>query len=377
MTASPDLRELIDLRPYDLDPWDIQQRALQSVSDALAGNYEPLTGDPDVVLIGGLAREVMDLVVAANRAPYASMQGILNAFGVPWFEGARAITTMLFTGTPGVVIPIGVEAQVILSSGEAMLFRTTASGTISGGGTVEVAAECTARTSLANRINEGTLLSLATGSVSITSVAIGNPVVGGLDPETIIDYYTRVGNRLDRITDALVGPDTFKLAALENPGVIRATGIPEWDGVSPSTVGDDFGHMTVALAGPNGVPLSVDLKATIKTDLMARAITALAVHLVDATVVPITIVATVRADRDANLVDVHTSAVAALQAFLSPDTSDWGRTIEPNDIVEVLGRDVAGADVVIGSIVPTTAIVLGPNELPIYNVASTITVVAP
>lgn len=378
MAISPDLEPYLQLWPLDANPWQIRADSLAAAKLILGDEYDPLEPDLDVTLIEALARQTMDMIYAANRSVLVTLQGLLSMFGVPWNGGSQASTVLIFQGTPGTAIPVGLEGNVTLSTGETVRLVTTQAGEIASSGDLTLTAQVTAVGALPNRIAVGTPIQLAVSSRQIRSVKTLTPVSGGSDPESTEDYWGRCMNRMGRLTDSLAIPDHFTQFALEQTGVWRATTIDRWDGGNIATMGSHLGHVTVCVSDQEGNPLPSTMKEAIRTAMVERSISSISVHVEDAYTYPVVVEATIRRLPGADEASVIAGAQEALRTYFSAMRWKWGATVEPNDIVEILGRDVEGADVVVGAIEPSAPISLWPHELAVFDEANSVfTIVAP
>jgi hypothetical protein len=158
-----------------------------------------------------------------------------------------------------------------------------------------------------------------------------------------------------------VRPSHFTAAALENPLVTRAFVLDNHDGVAAN----QLGHVAVAVAGAGGVALGAGDKAAIEADLEDRAQVNLDVHVINPTVTAVAVTATVR--RVAGYTDdaVEANVTAAINAYLDPDTWEWGSTVRRNELIAVIDR-AEGVDFVDVLTAPAADVVL-PGVAPLAD----------
>jgi len=161
----------------------------------------------------------------------------------------KATGQVVFTGTPGIIIPAGTQVSTNGSeTAPAVFFVTTEDSTIGSDGTVTVNIEA---------VESGTSGNVAAGAISllaqplhgVSSVNNAMPTSGGLDEESDesllerlllqVQYPPGTGNKYD-----------YERWAKEVPGVGEAKCIPLWNG--PGTV-------KVIITDSNGAPAGPEL----------------------------------------------------------------------------------------------------------------------
>lgn len=345
--VSPDLTAYVPLAVYGKSGTDVATAALQDLATKLPGVTlrEAMT---ETLLVETLATIVADLGVAVDRVPAVVFEVLVRLFSVTRDLGAKATTTLTFnlSDTAGHTIPAGTEVAVDVSGGNpAVVFATDVALVVpaaSSSGTVAATARTVGTT--ANGIASPTPVRLRSSVPFVSSVTIASTVANGKDPETDTAYFTRAAQRLSRLTDALVLPKHFEAAALEDTNVKRAFAISLYDGAGgpPYT---DVGHITVAVRGATG-NLTAPQKTTIETNLEAKAVAMLDVHVIDPTVTAVNVVATVKAKGGFVTNDVKTAIEAAINAWLDPTVWPWSSTIRLFDVVALI-ENVAGVDFIV------------------------------
>lgn len=345
---SPDLSAYVDLRLYDLSDQEIVEGGIAAAQLNLPG-WVPREGNTEVLLMESLALEIAEAIVAVNRVPGAVVEAILQLADVAKDYGAAPIASATFTvaDTLGHTIPGGTRLYLVLDDGSSVTFLVEPPGlTIAPGsttGTVSIIGDTF--TAAANGIAAPTKLVMADPVPYIESVALATTVADGRDPETDAEWRDRGVARLSRLSDALVLPRHFEAAALERAEVERAVAIDLYDPLAVGSPGDHPGHITVAVLGEGGTPLSTEAKDEIEQALEASAVAMLDVHVVDVVIDTVPVAVTVHLFDGFDEAAVLDAVEAAITAYIDPLTWQWGGVIRRFEIVSLVDR-VEGVDYV-------------------------------
>jgi hypothetical protein len=156
-------------------------------------------------------------------------------------------------------------------------------------------------------------------------------------------------------------------------GSINPAGALPVSNTTGGTPGADPGNIAVACLDANGNPLAASDKNALLAVLQGQASANLAVHMIDPTITPVAVTATVVAIKGADTNAVMLAAEAALQAYLSPKTWPWAGTVRVNELISLLDQ-VQGVDYVVGVTAPAGDLAL-PGAAPLASYATpTITV---
>lgn len=344
----PDLTAYVDLRPFDLSDQEVVEAAIAALQLNLPG-WIPAEGNTEVMLMESFALEVAEAIVAVNRLPGAVVQALLLIAGVDKDFGAAPIASATFVlgDTIGHLIPGGTRIYLPMDDGSSVTFLVEPPGlTIAPGddtGTVSIIGDTF--TAAANGLTSGRPMVMADPVPFIESIELATDVADGRDPESDNDWRDRGVARLSRLSDALVLPRHFVAAALERAEVARAVGIDLWDPLSGNDPGEDPGHMTVAVLGDGGAPLSTEAKADIEADLESRAVAVLDVHVVDVTIDTVDITTSVHLFDGFDSATTLQAVQDAITAYVDPLAWAWGGVIRHNEIVSLVDR-VDGVDYV-------------------------------
>jgi len=337
----PDITSYVDLRPFDQPDQVIVDTALAQAKLNLPG-WTPNEGDIEVVMIESLALEMAEAIVAVNRLPGAVVQALLLLAGVSPDYGAppSATATVTFGDDLGHTVPAGTRVHLRLSDGSSVTFLVEPPGltVFPGDSTGVVSLIGDVFTARANGVGAGALLEMADPVPFVDGITLNSPVVDGRDPETDDAWRDRGVQHLSRLSDALVIPRQFQAAALERPEVAAALALDNYDPATGPDPGDNPGHITVAVLGDGGAPLSIEAKDAIRADLDTRTVGMLVVHVVDATVVTVDVATVVIPVPGSDFAVVTDNVEAALTAYLDPLGWTFGSTVYLNELISLIDR---------------------------------------
>lgn len=376
--ANPDFKEVIDLRPFDLEVQTVFELGLEKAQDLLPG-WAPKQGHIEVVILEAMALMIEQLGFTYNRLPPAMLVGLLRLHGIePDLGSAPTATIIIRTDMNAHVIPQG--TMVILPVNAAQPFRaaftTDADVSIASnvGVSAPVAVTALDRFSAANGTPTGTGLEMVDRLFYVDSVALASAVTGGVDPEDGEAYRLRGSQVFARITLSLVRAVDVATWALEQATVGRALGVDSWDGVDEVTIGDDLGFVIIVAYG-QGLALTgpqiEDLELLASDKVVAHQST----QFTQATITDVPVDVRIRRLPGSSPETVEATCVAALNEYLNPMTWDWGRTVEPNDIIALL--DVLPGVDLVTLFLPAAPVVLSPRALPDTVTAPVVSVVDP
>lgn len=368
----------IDLAPYDVDEQDLLAVAFTTLAARVPEwRYDPTT--LEAALIEAFAAEVAEGVFATHRLTTAVFRGALRLLGTTISDGAQATGAVRFEAfdTAGYSVPIGTVLRLRSTASRPveLFFRTTTVAAITAGSTTGTASVvCTEPTGLANGIALDTALEMVDAKGWIRSVAISTVPADGADPETEDDYLSRGAATLARLTDTLATPSAFETFATESAAVQRAIAL---NATEPAgAVGSSPGHITVLVTASGGTTVSEPVRTQLAADMSAASRADLVAHVENAAVVTVPVTAVVRRFAGHLPEAVRNSCTAALSAYLDPDTWTFGADVEPNELIEVLGRDTVGVDLVVEITAPAATVAIADHALAKLGTV-TITVIDP
>lgn len=369
MTASPDYTAYVDLSLYDKSPSDILAAGLETLQ-ARQPDWVPEETNTEVMLLEALAVEVGELAFAINRIPKNLIYVLMALYGVTRDPGSTPSVELTFTMQDdyGYVIPVGTEIAIPLggsdyvSSQDYMSFYTNADLIVTAPNTEgTVVASAREYTDVANGIAAGTVVEVVAAIDGVESAVTSSEIYGGVLPETDESFAIRGAQRLQRLNDTLVIPDHFTQAALEDPNVLRATTIDNWDASQvESSPGDHPGCVTVVVYG-NGAFLTAEEKAALAESLETRAATNLTVTVTDPVLADIDVTAEIVPLPGYASAAVIEAVTARLEEYLSVYNWSWAETVRLNDLISVIDQ-VEGVAYVATVAEPATDVTLSGDD---------------
>ena len=106
--ASPDISKYVDLSVHDEKASTSLQTILQAAR-GFAPAWVPQTGQIEVVLSEAIARRSADVVRAINRIPGASVETLLELFGITKGTGVQATATVNVVAYGNMDLPSATE----------------------------------------------------------------------------------------------------------------------------------------------------------------------------------------------------------------------------------------------------------------------------
>jgi uncharacterized phage protein gp47/JayE len=327
--------------------------------------WVPRGGNVEVVLIEALAvmlgPEILSLQLLGPRV----VEQLVGLMGTARSEGTEARGRAEFTVTnsaPVQVIPAGTRLRLDLDASlesvdlftvEDLTIITTETLT----GQVNVVAEQIG--SLPNGSPGGAPLSVVDNLPFIESAKLATAVLGGADLESDDRFNARAAAVLARQNSTLVHPEQFQYAALSQVGIGRALTLDNFNPADPEAT--SYGHVTVAVAGLDGLAVDAAVMEDIRVDLAEQALASLNIHVIAPTYTPVNIAVTVKALPGWTEAQVTASVTAALTAWISPLTWEFDDAATQFEIVSVVGN-AAGVKEVTSA--PATINLTGVAPLP-------------
>jgi len=330
--------------------------------------WVPRGGNVEVVLIEALAvmlgPEILSLQLIGPRV----VEQLVGLMGTARSEGAEARGRAEFTVTnsaPVQVIPAGTRLRLNLDTSldtvdlftvEDLSIITSETMT----GQVNVIAEQIG--SLPNGSPSGAPLSVVDNLPFVESVQLAAALLGGQDVETDDRFNARAAAVLARQNSTLVHPEQFQYAALSEVGIGRALTLDNYNPADPGVT--SYGHVTVAVAGLDGLAVDAAVMEDIRVGLAEQALASLNVHVIAPTYTTVDIAVTVKAAPGWDAAAVEASVTAALTNWISPLTWEFDDSATQFEIVTVVGnapgvREVTSA--------PATINLTGDAPLPMLG----------
>lgn len=376
MTAeSFDVPEMETLRLLsygtEVDLVDAAVTHIQSVMP----EWQPRGGNTELVLIEALAvmlgPEILSLQLLGPRVTELIL-GLIGTTRSPGTAARGRVEITVTNSAPTQVIPAGTRLRLALDTSieTVDLFTTEALSIITSEtltGQVNVIADRLG--SLPNGSPSGAPVSVVDNLPFVESAKLAAALLGGADIENDDVFFARGAAQLARQNSTLVHPEQFEYAALARVGTGRALTLDNYDPAAPGV--PTYGHVTVAVAGLDGLAIDAALMTDTRLALAEQALGSLTVHVIAPTYTPIDVAVTVKARSGWSEEAVQASVEAALEAWINPLTWAWDDSATQFEIVTVVGA-AAGVREVITA--PATIDLTGVAPLPILGTV-TVTVI--
>ncbi|HZE02624.1 MAG TPA: baseplate J/gp47 family protein [Pseudonocardiaceae bacterium] len=339
-----DLGSYVDLRIFDVPSQDLVD-AMITMYGISNPSWIPREGNTELVLMEAIALGVAENVVAINRLPGAVVEAVLQLAGVFKDFGAPATATATITLADGLgyTIPTGTRFYLPLANGTVVFLSQAPDVQIASGqtsATINLISQI--NTAAANGVLAPARLVLADQLNMVQTVVLASTVAGGRDPETDAEWRDRGVAAFKRLSSTLVTPNQFNAAVDEDPRIGRVMTIDLWD-ASGSTPGTVPGHITSAVLDPTGLALASGVLTDIQATIQAQAAAMLVVHVINATLDTINVVATIRTAAGYTPATVAASVVATIRNYVNPLTWAAGGVLRHNEFVSVIDQ-VLGVD---------------------------------
>lgn len=365
MTESFDVPEMEALRLLKWGNEDDLVGAAVTHIKSVMPEWQPRGGNTEMVLIEALAvmlgPEILSLQLLGPRVA----EQILGLMGTARSQGVAARGRVEITVTnsaPTQTIPAGTRLRLALDASlETVDLFTTEDLTIITSetltGQVNVIAERLG--SLPNGSPNGAPVSVVDNLPFVESAKLAAALLGGADLENDDVFFARGAAALARQNSTLVHPEQFEYAALSRVGVGRALVLDNYDPVAPGAT--TYGHVTVAVAGLDGLAVEPSLMDETRVALAEQALASLSIHVIAPTYTPIDVAVTVKALPGWSEADVTASVEAALTAWINPLTWSWDDSATQFEIVTVVGNAPGVREVIAA---PATIDLTGVAPLP-------------
>ena len=223
--------------------------------------------------------------------------------------------------------------------------------------------------SLPNGSPNGAPVSVVDNLPFVESAALAAALLGGADLEDDDVFFGRGAAVFARQNSTLVHREQFEYAALSRVGIGRALALDNFDPTLP--LATTYGHVTVAVAGLDGLAVDSTFMDEARVDLAEQALASLTVHVIAPTYTPVDVAVTVKALPGWSEAAVQASVEAALEAWVNPLTWAWDDSATQFEIVAVVAAAAGVREV---TAAPATIDLLGVAPLPTLGTV-TVTVI--
>ncbi|MGP4995566.1 baseplate J/gp47 family protein [Glutamicibacter ardleyensis] len=300
--------------------------------------WQPRESNTEIVLLESLALILGVEALALQVLPGQIVEQLMSLYGVTRHNGFNTEGQAQFqvaSSAPLQVIPTGTRLRYTLEDTEETVdFLTVEAVEIITTETLFGTAQIEAEESgvEGNGIPAGATLELVDPLSFVDDVTVSVQTSGGESEEEDEDFQARAAAVLSRLNSTLVIPDNFTDVALSDPRVSRARTLDLFDpaGTPKSPVA---GHVTIAILGDDGQPLSIELMESLRQDIESQALASLSIHVIPPTITTVNITCTVRLASGYLASTATTDIKAALADWLSPANWDWSPTVDQNAII--------------------------------------------
>lgn len=316
---------------------DLVNTAIAHAQVALP-EWQPRESNTEIVLLESLALILGVEALALQVLPGQIVEQLMNLYGVVRHDGFNAEGQARFqvaASAPLQIVPAGSRLRYTLEDTEETVdFLTVEAVEIVTTETLFGTAQIEAEESgiEGNGIPAGATLELVDPLSFVDDVTVSMQTSGGESDEDDDSFQARAAAVLSRINSTLVIPDNFTDAALSDPRVLRALTLdlfnPEGTPKTPVV-----GHVTVAVVGADGAPLSLETTTELRDSLEQQALASLTIHVIPPTITTVNISCTVRLAPGYQDNDARDEITAGLNEWLDPTTWDWDASIEKNAII--------------------------------------------
>jgi uncharacterized phage protein gp47/JayE len=365
MTESFDVPEMEALRLLKWGNEDDLVAAAVTHIKSVMPEWQPRGGNTEMVLIEALAvmlgPEILSLQLLGPRVAELIL-GLIGTTRSPGSAARGRVDITVTNSSPTQVIPAGTRLRLALDTSieTVDLFTTEDLAVITSEtltGQVNVIAERLG--SLPNGAPTGAPVSVVDNLPFVESAKLATALLGGADLEDDDVFFARGAATLARQNSTLVHPEQFEYAALSRVGIGRALTLDNYDPAAPGVT--TFGHVTVAVAGLDGLAIDPTLMEEARLALAEQALASLSIHVIAPTYTPVDIAVTVKAAPGWSETAVQASVTAALEAWINPLTWAWDDSATQFEIVAVVGNAPGVREV---TAAPATVDLTGVAPLP-------------
>ena len=213
-----------------------------------------------------------------------------------------------------------------------------------------------------NFIAQNTVLQLLSSVREIASVTLSTDFDGGSDPETEANYFVRASSALSRMTAALVTASQIaQYVAGEYPSAYRVNAVDNCGaGRIANTPGSVF-ILTAPIGATKVNVVSTGTRDAIDADVSSKSHAALDITVDAALVLEVGVVASVAGADTVTDQIVEETCVAALSAYLNPDSWDWSQSLRYNELISVVRNALYNGKPAVKYVTDVTITVSGSN----------------
>lgn len=387
MADSPDVRRFVDLTVFDEDPVFVFNSMLEA-GRGLVPEWRPQVGQIEVLLAEIFALRSTELGLMANRIPSATVETLLQLFGLFRSDGSKATGSVRITVTDrnqNVSIPAGTQLLYVNSVNNVSYtfvldetFSVDSLDESTNSGNASITA--TSVGSVNNISADGANLTLLSNLSFVESIVFSESPSGGRNAESDDDYFNRAVTLLASYTSATTTADQISYYVSANKtyanrvGVFNRRRYRNRD-ITSYSFGYHDGSVLVAVGQlvSNNASASIELPVSssnlndLFTSLDARTPSGLTIDVMSAELAAIDVNAVVYKTGDFIASVVKENIISALQEYLNPNSWLFTNSIvRLNEIISVIDS-VEGVDHV-DSVVLNGKTLIGSDNVGYYGV---------
>lgn len=313
-----------------------------------------------------LLLETLDTVTASHAKQIASISrsGTTITVVTAGYHGLTTGDTVSISGTGNSALHV-TDAAVTVSTATAFTVTSGSSGTIAAItnlGTVTPSAiipatafvnvQAVTAESTFNGLAAGTSLSLLTVSPNIASISLATTLLGGSEPETDDEYFSRATSTMGRLSAALVTARQTEGFVLETGRFSDVYRVKAIDNTQRNRIGDIAGKMMIAAAPIDSSPTNLlngtgdgslnptDANYGILDDIYdsvkLRSHVSLDMGVTHPSFVTVKVEASVKLPEGASAAAVSEACVATLDSYMSTNEWPWDTSIRVNEVIVLL-----------------------------------------
>jgi hypothetical protein len=330
--------------PVETNEDAVTDRILDGLAARLPG-WVPVEGAPEVALAEEVGRETAATNALAVAASDLAVAGVgETVFGLQSLLGAQATMPVRLTVTgAGAVVPAGFTVVGVSDDGVEVAFELVEEVT-SSGTTVDATMYARDVGATANGVPIGPL-TVVTATSTVTAADATGASAGGVDPEGLTAYLSRLGDYIATLRPGGVRAKDLATLARNVTGVRRALGIDlldpgrtVTDGVttaSSTTVTSATAAFTGTDVGRTISGGSIPAGATISTVVSATEITISAAATASATGVTLTLGDLTDVERTATVVPIDADGLPVSAAVKDAVAAELAEVREVNFVIRV------------------------------------------
>lgn len=385
MANSPDVKRYVDLTVFDEDPVTVINEML-ATGRGLIPEWLPEVGQIEVVLAEIFALRSAEMGRMANRIPSATLEVLLQLFGLFRSDGVKATAevTITFTDTNNRTLPTGTQflyTDAVSGISYIFVLDEPFSSSVHGiSGNASVTAQVVGAGY--NFTADGSYLSILSSVSFVESVIFSTSPSGGRDAETDLNYFDRATSLLASYTTAATTASQIKYYISTNKtyanrvGVFNRRRYRNRDTTSTS-YGYHDGSVLVAVGGIVSdsasavieLPVSASNLSDLYESLDERTPSGLTIDVMSAELASVDVTATVQKQSNFIASTVSDSIVTALETYLDPNTWSFDDLIvRRNEIISIIDS-VLGVDYV-SSLSMNGKSLVGSNNIGYYGLGS-------